>query len=415
MARPRTPASSASLRKAMVATLERTGAARTRSVRRAFLAVPRELFVPEIVARDGLAAIYRPELALATATDSRGMAISSSSAPMIMAPMLEALHLHPGHRVLEVGAGTGYNAALLTCLVGETGRVTSVDIEASFTRRAKRALAQGGYHVRTAVGDGLEGWSLGAPYDRIMVTASSDHIPQAWRDQLVDGGLVELPLRLTTAFAPQAIVTLRREGELLRSVAVIPGSFMALRSADGADSPIDHGPALRASTGTRSPTMLAWLDGEALSKLSPAASRRTLALLLGPSRRLRTIPSASGIGLIMFLNLSGIPNLVRYSAGGRFGVAVLGPRGASIAAVTWAPGQPGRIEAWGEDRAQLHLSAQVENWERLGGPTLPDLELTVGYGTRARRRPWRTLRADGSTVAIDWATRPGRQEGRRLP
>jgi protein-L-isoaspartate(D-aspartate) O-methyltransferase len=100
MARPRTAASSASLRKAMVATLERTGAVRTRSVRRAFLAVPRELFVPEIVARDGLAAIYRPELALATATDSRGMAISSSSAPMIMAPMLEALHLHPGPGVL---------------------------------------------------------------------------------------------------------------------------------------------------------------------------------------------------------------------------------------------------------------------------------------------------------------------------
>jgi hypothetical protein len=160
---------------------------------------------------------------------------------------------------------------------------------------------------------------------------------------------------------------------------------------------------------------LAWLDGEALSKLSPGASRRTLALLLGQSRRLRTIPSASGIGLIMFLNLSGIPNLVRQSAGGRFGVAILGPRGTSIAAVTWAPGQPGRIEAWGDDRAEHLLSAQVEDWERLGSPTLPDLELTVAYGTRPRRRPWRTLRADGSIVAIDWATRPGGEGPDRLP
>ena len=97
---------SASLRREMVAALEHAGVVRSPSVRRAFLAVPRELFVPELVARDGLAAIYRPDEALATATDSRGMAISSSSAPMIMAPMLEALQLRPGHSVLEVGVGS---------------------------------------------------------------------------------------------------------------------------------------------------------------------------------------------------------------------------------------------------------------------------------------------------------------------
>ena len=67
------------------------------------------------------------------------MAISSSSAPAIMAPMLEALQLDPGHRVLEIGAGTGYNAALVKPIVGPRGRVTTVDLEAAFARRARQS------------------------------------------------------------------------------------------------------------------------------------------------------------------------------------------------------------------------------------------------------------------------------------
>ena len=168
---------SSSLRKNLVESLDRMGAIHSRPVRRAFQTVPRELFVPEIAARDGLAAVYRPEVALPTATDSRGTPISSSSAPVIMALMLENLDVHPGHRVLEIGAGTGYNAALLKTLVGSRGRVTTLDIEASFVRRAKRALVAGGYSCRVVVGDGREGWAAGAPYDRIIVTAAADGVP----------------------------------------------------------------------------------------------------------------------------------------------------------------------------------------------------------------------------------------------
>ena len=134
-----TASSSVRLRRAMVASLEASGAIRSEPVRDAFLAVHREHFVPELAKRDGLAAIYRPDVALTTATDNRGVAISSSSAPAIMAPMLEALQLDPGHRVLEIGAGTGYNAALVKPLVGPRGRVTTVDLEAAFARRARQS------------------------------------------------------------------------------------------------------------------------------------------------------------------------------------------------------------------------------------------------------------------------------------
>ena len=398
--------SSASLRKEMVESLDRMGAIRSRSVRRVFQTVPRELFVPEIARREGLAAIYRPEVALATAVDRRGIPISSSSAPAIMALMLEDLDIHPDHRVLEIGAGTGYNAALLKGLVGPRGRVISLDIETSFVRRAKRALVAGGYSCRVVVGDGREGWVVGAPYDRIIVTAASDHVPRAWRDQLVDGGLVQLPLRLTSAALPQVVATFRRDRELLRSVSIVSGSFMVLRDSEGADSPADVDPTLRALTRTKkSSDGFIALDGEALSRLSTTAGKRILTLLLGESHRLRTLPTQSALGLITFLQLSEIPNLVRVTVGNRYGAALVGTGAAGVAAVTRALGQPGRIETWGDGRAVEVLSTYVQRWEQLGSPTLRELQLTVRFGPRSAETgtPWRELRTADSIVQIDWS------------
>lgn len=98
---------SEALRRTMVEKLAADRAIRTESVRAAFEAVPREQFVPEIAARDGLVVVYQSQAALVTATDARGAPTSSSSAPAIMAPMLEQLQLGPDMHVLEVGAGTG--------------------------------------------------------------------------------------------------------------------------------------------------------------------------------------------------------------------------------------------------------------------------------------------------------------------
>jgi protein-L-isoaspartate(D-aspartate) O-methyltransferase len=395
--------SSAALRREMVATLERAGVIHTRSVRRAFQSLPRELFVPEIATRDGLPSIYRPERALATALDSRGTSISSSSAPIIMGLMLEALQLSPGLRVLEIGTGTGYNAALLKYLVGEVGVVTSVDIESAFARQARRALARSGSNCRVVVGDGRDGWERGAPYDRIMVTAASETVTQAWCDQLIDGGLIELPLRVPRAFLPQLIVTFRRDGAQLRSEAVFSGMFMALREQDGANSPIDHDPAVRAVAGSGgSWAVLASLQGSTLSKLSATALQRALALLLGKSRRVRTLTSEPGLGLITFLQLSGIANLVGCSVGDRYGVASIGPRGSNIVSVTRAPGQPAWIEVWGDEPSEHLYVEHVRQWERLGAPTLSALRLTIGRGRSTTNRAWRTLRLGDSVVAVDW-------------
>src|SRR5438034_2728332 len=115
------------LRRKLVRELEEAAGITSAAVRNAFIAVPREVFIPEVAQAKGLEAIYRNDV-FVTKQDSRGQAISSSSQPGIMAPMLELLDLAPGHRVLEIGAGTGYNAALIKHVVGRRGRVVTVDI-----------------------------------------------------------------------------------------------------------------------------------------------------------------------------------------------------------------------------------------------------------------------------------------------
>lgn len=387
----------------MVAKLVAEGGIRTEPVRAAFETVPRELFVPEIAAREGLEAVYRSDEALVTATDDHGVPISSSSAPAIMAPMLEELQLGPGLRVLEVGAGTGYNAALLTRLVSDDGTVTSIEVDDRFADRARRALAQGGYPCRVVVGDGHHGWHEGSPFDRIIATASCDHVPRAWRDQLVDGGLVELPLRLTDTFLPQLITCFRRVGDELHSTAIIGGAFMGLRSPGSSASPSRSVPRLAASAGGPAPRFLRSLEGEGVGALSSTAGRRALASLLGPSRRLRTLPRSGADALNTFLALSGNPPVVSCTIDARVGVAVVAPEGSSIVAVSRASGQPGQVEAWGDDQAEVLFDRHFEGWEAAGRPTLTDLRVTVSYSGHDAAHHWRTFPRSDSTIALDWA------------
>src|SRR5215207_6665082 len=144
--------------------------------------------------------------------------------------MLEQLQLEEGMNVLEVGAGTGYNAALLSLLVGSRGRVVSVDVDPELARGARRALRVGGYRLRVVAGDGRAGFAERAPYDRIIVTASSDSVPPAWFDQLQPSGLLEVPLR-HSATGAQAIPLLRKTPGGFHSATVLAGGFMPLRAA----------------------------------------------------------------------------------------------------------------------------------------------------------------------------------------
>ncbi len=178
---------------------ERLGRTLSPSVRRAFLQVPRHLFVQQYYEQRGNSLswdlvqatpekIYRDE-ALVTQIDGRGMPSSSTSQPSLMAAQLEALALSHGHRVLEIGVGTGYNAALLGELVGDTGQVISIDIDEGLVERAKQHLVQAqALNVVALAGDGFVGEVRYAPYDRLLATCSIRFVPHAWFEQLKPGG-----------------------------------------------------------------------------------------------------------------------------------------------------------------------------------------------------------------------------------
>lgn len=183
----------------------------------AFRAVPRHVLVPEfhqqsragwttVRAADDMAAVYSNR-ALHTAVDQRGHGVSSSSMPGLMTRMLELLDIRPGHRVLEIGTGTGYNAALLSAYLGDEC-VFSVDID--YVDAARERLASLGYRPTLRRGDGADGMAEHAPFDRIMATAAVRAIPQAWVRQLRDGGRLLADVKLATSAGN--LVLLHKDG-----------------------------------------------------------------------------------------------------------------------------------------------------------------------------------------------------------
>jgi protein-L-isoaspartate(D-aspartate) O-methyltransferase len=154
--------------------------------------VPRHLFLPE----------HPPEVAylddaIVTKRDATGQPVSSSSQPAIMAIMLDQLDLAPGHRVLEIGAGTGYNAALISHIVAPSGQVTSVDIDSDLAEAARAHLASAGYSgVTVGCADGAAGYPEHAPYDRIIATVGVSDLAAAWLEQAGPDAQIVVPLDL---------------------------------------------------------------------------------------------------------------------------------------------------------------------------------------------------------------------------
>jgi protein-L-isoaspartate(D-aspartate) O-methyltransferase len=141
-----------------------------------------------------------------------GLPSSSSSQPSVMADMLEALELEPGMRVLEIGTGTGYNAALLAEIVGSRGSVATVDIDAGIAAEAEEALMAMGYgSVRVVVRDGAEGVPERAPFDRILVTVGCPDLSVRWQEQLTEEGRMVVPLE-HAGLHPLVMLTKGNEG-----------------------------------------------------------------------------------------------------------------------------------------------------------------------------------------------------------
>ncbi len=177
---------------------------------RAMASVAREKFVP-------------PELR-ARAYDDRPLPIGygqTISQPYIVALMTEQIQPKPGQRVLEIGTGSGYQAAVLSELVAE---VYSIEIVRPLAQRAEGLLRELGYkNVHVKAGDGYKGWPEHAPFDAIIVTAAPDHVPKPLIEQLREGGRMIIPVGESAA---QNLYLLEKRDGQVKQTAVIPVKFV---------------------------------------------------------------------------------------------------------------------------------------------------------------------------------------------
>lgn len=340
--------------------------------RAAFESVPRHVFVPRFYRQradgewaettagdDGwLPAVYADEpltTALAEIEGGSRVAVSSSSKPALMARMLTALDVRDGMKVLEIGTGTGYNAALLSHRLGGD-RVFSVDISADLVAAARERLAGLGHTPTLAAVHGAGGLPEHAPYDRIIATVSVPSVSWAWAEQLTEGGLVLVDVKRSTHAGNLALLRRhadRLEGRFLAKWA----AFMAVRDTDAAPLVVP-GMSVRPEDGRRSATRL---DPRPWTALVP-----------------------------WFLAVHRLP---RRFAVGYLGLTAAGPEWATVTAddgswcaVRMRPDEDGlrEVREQGPTAVWAAFEATHRDWEALGRPGWDRLGLTVTPDGRHR-------------------------------
>jgi protein-L-isoaspartate(D-aspartate) O-methyltransferase len=288
--------------------------------------------------------------------------------------MLEQLGLAPGHRVLEIGTGSGYNAAMLTHIVGPGGRVVTIDIDPGLIARAQASLGAAGYpSVQARCADGGFGDPGGAPFDRVIVTAGAWDIAPAWLDQLGPAGRLVLPLSVRGV---QLSVALERHEDhwvaasafrcgFVRMAGAFadPEQFRPLGSARyaqaGGGPPVDAGAlaaALAAGPVAEAGTAVGAAGLDELSDLD-----LWLTLTQPELGRLTVISTAPG-GLLPF------GGLIRGQVTGDLGVAALASAAGEIVVRGYGTGGP---------ELAAYLAGLAPAWTRQGRPGTASLRLTA--------------------------------------
>lgn len=399
---------SVTLRRQYVESMQRRKVIRSPAIRQAFLDVPRETFVPEIAAEKGLSYVYNEWAALVTKKNQYGVPMSSSTQPNLMARMLEALDIKPGHRVLEIGAGTGYNAALLSHLVGSKGKVVSVDIDPEVAGQAKQHLAAAGFKARVFVGDGREGWTSEAPFDRIILSAHAKTVPTDLLDQLAPDGLLQIPLLLGPSAIAQVIPTFAKTGTAsLTSIDVIDGGFMALRDdAEGLAMPPDFYVVAYDFVKGKGRS-IASLWGPGIARAQPSKRAQLLRMVL-EEKPLAPLDFRAGNGLFMYMTLAAEDNLIGGWLVTRrevIGVIEGDPPGLAVMPVrnTKSGVLMSQLLLRGSQDAERLLRRIIGEWRALGEPAPTSLHLRVSFSRPSSRKSWRRKRLAGCWLDIDYS------------
>ena len=205
-----------SARERMVSEQLRARGIRSPAVLEAMRRVPRHLFVPEDARRQAYADHPLPI--------GYGQTISQ---PYVVAFMTESLEVDRDHRVLEIGTGSGYQAAVLGELAAAVYTIEIVEPLAESARQTLEGLGYRNVHVRA--GNGYLGWPEEAPFDRIMVTAAPDHVPPALVEQLKVGGLMAIPVGV----GEQLLQIMRKTPEGMTVIRTLPVRFVPMTGETG--------------------------------------------------------------------------------------------------------------------------------------------------------------------------------------
>lgn len=374
--------------------------------RQALHEVPRHLFVPDAAWADPndqepngypvdraadperwWAAVCTDTVLVTQVDDGRGDvtagpdgASSSNSAPGVVFPMLEQLRLHDHHRVLEIGTGTGWTAALLSWRVG-AGNVTTVEIDPGLAEQAQQNLRAAGYQPGLIVGDGARGHRAGAPYDRVHVTCAVERVPWAWIGQTRPGGVIVTPYTTGFVFGHLAYLVVTGHDTAVGRFPQ-PAGFMMMRSQRhlrGEAASFIHHEEVAAISGT-------YLDPRTLARETGGAGLAIGERVPGCQSRLIEFPDGTGACTFYLFETrtrEGSWARVEFRPGqSRLPVAQYGPRrlwDEVQEAYSWW------IEAGSPDRDRFGMTVTPESqWVWLDHPdnrisTAPDMDRTTGF------------------------------------
>ncbi|TDD31689.1 methyltransferase, FxLD system [Nonomuraea terrae] len=352
-------------RRAMVAAL-RERLAISEPVAEAMLAVPRHLFLPGVDPEHA----YRDE-AIVTKRDAGGLPISSSSQPLIMAVMLDQLGVEPGHRVLEIGAGTGYNAALLARLTGPGGHVVSLDLDSDTVDQARRHLsAAGSGQVEVICADGAEGHPAGAPYDRLIATVGVWDLEPAWLEQLRPEGRLVVPLDLRGV---QVSAAMERADDHWVSRSVAPCGFMRMRGAAA-------GPEVVRVVREDPYLSLVLPERREIGDVAAALDAEPCEIVIRQEERGSVFDVHMGVSLWLALHeprWCTVAGKLGRGYGGTAGIV----EGDAVALLTLEDGALlARGYGPGADRPAADLAAHVRAWDAAGRPSVDDLRVEAHRG-----------------------------------
>lgn len=381
----------AALRRGMVSNLLKASSYANRAILDAMDSVPRECFAPSyflwadggnrllresIDKAEWLTHAYRDQ-SLTTQLDGavhaddadvdggpwQGSPTCSASQPSLVARMLDMLTVEPGDRVLEIGTGTGYNAALLSELTGSRN-VHSIEYDETIAAKAKDHLSAAGYGPAVIVGDGGMGHPEAAPFDAIITTCSFPAIFPTWLEQLSPTGVAVVNLLTGLPIGILAALTIDRPGEATGRIVSQRAGFMPTRTEPTGAALALSKSAKKAGGETR-PTDLRWSDVEASDGLYVLAA------------------------LLLRAHL-----LVSFTEDGGKQYELLADDG-SVAVQ-----QSGTVTEGGPRRLWAELEEIAQEWTRLGQPDRDDFELSISYGGGAATPSVVHTRTDWSAPAV---------------